>query len=107
MFEMDIKTIALILFGIIILYLLYKTRNIEGFATTTYDMIDEKIKTIYNADIDAIRNLSNIATKRPRKLNTKNIFLYFLDLILNSAFVCKTASAPIKSTKKPCKDLLA
>ena len=63
MFEMDIKTIALIVFGIIILYLLYKTRNIEGFATTTDDMIDEKIKTIYNADIDAIRNLSNIATK--------------------------------------------
>jgi microcystin-dependent protein len=68
MFEMDIKTIALIMFGIIILYLLYKTRKIqtntgviEGFAVT--DEIRDAIKEEYKADIDAIRNLSTIATK--------------------------------------------
>jgi microcystin-dependent protein len=70
MVEMDIKTISLIVFGIIILYLLYKTRKIqsetgkiEEFAATTDKIIDDKIKEIYNADIDAIRNLSDIATK--------------------------------------------
>jgi microcystin-dependent protein len=68
MFEMDIKTIALIMFGIIIIYLLYKTRKIqsetgkiEGFAVT--DDMKKAINEIYNADIDAIRNLSSIATK--------------------------------------------
>jgi hypothetical protein len=68
MAEMDIKTIALIVFGIIIIYLLYKTRKIqsetgkiEGFAVT--EEMEKAITKIYNADIDAIRNLSDIATK--------------------------------------------
>jgi microcystin-dependent protein len=64
--EMDMKTIALIVFGIIILYLLYKTRNVEGFAVSD-DIINDKIKAIYNADIDAIRNLSSIATDITKK----------------------------------------
>jgi microcystin-dependent protein len=74
MFEMDIKTIALIMFGIIILYLLYKTKEIEkkvkidGFAVT--DDMKKAINEIYNADIDAIRNLSGIATKISNTNNT-------------------------------------
>ncbi len=70
---MDIKTISLIVFGIIILYLLYKTRNVEGFAATTDKIIDDKIKAIYNADIDAIRNLSDIATKITEENDTLTI----------------------------------
>jgi microcystin-dependent protein len=71
--EMDIKTISLIVFGIIILYLLYKTRNVEGFAETTDDIINDKIKAIYDADIDAIRNLSRIATDITKKNDSLTI----------------------------------
>ena len=80
MFEMDMKTITLIVFGIIIcilvlsnIYLLYKTRNVEGFAVTTDTIIDGKIREIYNADIDAIRNLSKIATDITTRNDTLTI----------------------------------
>lgn len=42
------------------IYLLYKTRKVEGFAVT--DEMKASINEIYMADIGAIRNLSNIAT---------------------------------------------
>ena len=51
-----------ILFFLVLGYLLYKdlTKK-EGFDTT--DDIKAAVKTLYNADIQAIRNLSDIATK--------------------------------------------
>jgi microcystin-dependent protein len=65
---MDIKTITLIIFGIIILYLLYKTRKIESstgkiepFATT--DAINAAINNKYKIDMDAMRNLAGISKK--------------------------------------------
>ncbi len=42
------------------IYLIYKTRNVEKFTVT--DDINQAINDIYKADINAIRNLSNIST---------------------------------------------
>ena len=43
------------------IYLLYKTRHIENFSTS--DEISQAINDIYKADVNAIRNLSNISTQ--------------------------------------------
>jgi microcystin-dependent protein len=72
MFEINSQIFFLyIIISILVLtniYLFYKTRKIqsetgkiEGFAVT--DDMKKAINEIYNADIDAIRNLSGIATK--------------------------------------------
>jgi microcystin-dependent protein len=71
MSNMDSQIFLYIIISILVLsniYLFYKTRKIqsetgkiEGFAVT--DDMKKAINEIYNADIDAIRNLSGIATK--------------------------------------------
>ncbi len=66
MLDLDVQNIALIIFGIIIIYLLYKTRNVEGFAVT--DDVRAAINEVYMADIGAIRNLSSIA----KEMTTNN-----------------------------------
>ncbi len=71
MFELDVQNIALIIFGIIIIYLLYKTRNVEGF--TVSDDIKAAINEVYMADIDAIRNLSSIANEMTTNNDTLTI----------------------------------
>ena len=53
--------IYFILIFLVLGYLLYKDLTKEGFDTT--DDIKTAVKTLYNADIQAIRNLSDIATK--------------------------------------------
>ena len=63
MLNIDSQTFLYIIIAILVLsniYLFYKTRKIEGFATTEDDL-EKAITKIYTADIDAIRNLSNIA----------------------------------------------
>jgi microcystin-dependent protein len=59
---MEIKDIILFFLIFAIIYLLYKTRDIkaESFEATT-DAIKKGVNDFYKADIDAIRNLSNVA----------------------------------------------
>jgi hypothetical protein len=57
----DTKDIIIMLLVLGMIYLLYKTRNIETFSTS--DEISQAINDIYKADINAIRNLSNVATE--------------------------------------------
>ncbi len=65
---LEVRDIIIVILIILIACLFYKTRKIqsdtgkiEGFAVT--DDMKKAINEIYNADIDAIRNLSSIATK--------------------------------------------
>jgi len=78
--SITILYIIITILVLVIVYLLYKTRKIqsetgkiEEFAETTDKIIDDKIKAIYNADIDAIRNLSDIATKITEENDTLTI----------------------------------
>ncbi len=57
----DTKDIIIILLVLGMVYLLYKTRNLEHFSTS--DDINQAINDIYKADVNAIRNLSNVATE--------------------------------------------
>ncbi len=56
---MELNDCIIIIALIVIIYLLYKTRNLEGFATTTE--IENSINSVYNADLSAMRNLGNLA----------------------------------------------
>jgi microcystin-dependent protein len=74
MFE-NIKDIILIILVIIVIYLLYKTTFNEKFTndaaqaaalalvTSNKEIINESVKNMYKADIDAMRNLAQIAQK--------------------------------------------
>lgn len=57
---MNNQDIIILILIFAILYLMYKTRNVESF--TVSDDVNQAINDIYKADINAIRNLSNIAT---------------------------------------------
>ncbi len=65
---METYDCIIIIAFIVILYLLYKTRNIEGFAT------DGEIKTaindVYKTDLSAMRNLGNLAADILRSSDT-------------------------------------
>ena len=56
---MDTYEYIIIIAFIVIIYLLYKTRNIEGFATTAE--IEASINSVYKTDLSAMRNLGNLA----------------------------------------------
>jgi microcystin-dependent protein len=59
---MDIKDLILIVFGLLIVYLFYKTRNLEKLENfESSDILINAINTRYNADIDALRNLASLA----------------------------------------------
>jgi hypothetical protein len=57
---MDIKDIILIVFGIIIVYLFYKTKKHENFETSYETIIDDSINNKYSANLNYIRDLSNL-----------------------------------------------
>ncbi len=62
--DMCSKDIIIIILVLGMIYLLYKTRNIdnkENFSTS--DDVKQAINDVYKADINAIRNLSNVATE--------------------------------------------
>ncbi len=64
--------IIILVFGMI--YLIYKTRNIEKLEHfSTSDEVKQAISDIYKADINAIRNLSNFATEIKNNDDSLNI----------------------------------
>jgi hypothetical protein len=55
------QDLILMLVVIAVIYLLYKSNNQENFSTS--DDVKQAINDLYKADINAIRNLSNVATE--------------------------------------------
>ena len=62
---MKIEIIFSIVLTIIIAYIfvLYKVEKMTGNNPSTVDQIKDAVKQIYLADVEAIRNLSAVATK--------------------------------------------
>lgn len=59
---MEIRDILIVLLIVLIAYLLYKTRNVEGFAEPTVsEMVRQAVSDTYLVDISAMRNLANIS----------------------------------------------
>ena len=58
----DIKSIILVILIVLIFYLFWCKDNKEPMADVSVD-IKEAIKQVYLADVEAIRNLSEVATK--------------------------------------------
>ncbi len=69
--SITILYIIITILVIVIIYLLYKTRNIEGFTVT--DDVKAAINEVYMADIGAIRNLSSIAKEMTTNNDTLTI----------------------------------
>ncbi len=91
---MDIKDIVLIILVIIVLYLIYKTKNLENLSAdlpnieTFETAVETGINNKYNIDIDAMRNLSQIA-HRIFKINESFTIpantTYFNNVVINGS----------------------
>jgi microcystin-dependent protein len=64
-FGVEIRDIIIVILTILIAYLFYKTRKVEGFADPTpaqlKDMVKKAVEDTYLVDISAMRNLANIS----------------------------------------------
>ena len=61
-FGVEIRDIVIVILTILIAYLFYKTRKVEGFADATVsDMVRQAVNDTYLVDISAMRNLANIS----------------------------------------------
>jgi hypothetical protein len=81
---MEIKHFILIILVFINLYLIYKTRKIDQFESSSMTKIKETVEAAYTMDIDAMRNLAGVANnilnktqfKFPvSKLYTNNLYI--------------------------------
>ncbi len=62
--EGKVSTIIIIILGILIFHLYFTINNKEPMADVgSLDQVKEAVKQVYMADVEAIRNLSNVATK--------------------------------------------
>jgi microcystin-dependent protein len=61
-FGVEIRDILIVILTILIAYLFYKTRKVEGFAEPSVnEMVRQAVNDTYLVDISAMRNLANIA----------------------------------------------
>jgi microcystin-dependent protein len=98
---MNIKDIILFILVIVIIYLVYKTKNLEKFDDLT-DRIKITVRGKYNMDIDAIRNLASISKNILRdantlilpinKFNINNLTLNYLEVNGNVKFNSKNTT---------------
>ncbi len=83
--DIELKDCILVLVFVIILYLLYKTRNVEGFAEQS---IVDQINDVYKVDIGGLRNVGGIANSLLQMTNNS---------ILTEQEIAEGKSAPSES----------